>query len=135
MKIIIWINCFILISFTNAFAQNPNDARASMLTANSWRLDQCYIDSMLYPKPIDVISKFYPDGNFNRAKRDTLYNGPIWNFVSSNQLSITYSNATYNELYDILFLEPGILILKNQRMGSDQNMHTIEYRYKPYIND
>jgi len=104
-----------------------------MLTASAWSVDECYIDSMLYPKPITVVSHFYQDGSFTRAYSDTLVPGPIWNFTDNNQLSITYADQTYNELYNIIVLEPNILILKNQVPDSEHKLHTIEIRYKPYI--
>lgn len=136
MRIILYICTFILAYPLTTMAQNTDALRSSIITASPWAVDQCYIDSMLYPKAINAISHFYQDGTFSRADRDTLVAGPVWNFTATNQLAITYSESRFNELYDIVVLEPNILILRNEVMDTQQQKkHTIEIRYKPYVND
>jgi hypothetical protein len=132
MRILFYVSLQFCITL-GVIAQSNNALQTSFITATAWTVDECYIDSMLYPKAINSVTHFYENGDFTRFERDTLIPGPTWSFVNSNQLTITYSNTQFNELYNIVVLEPNVLILKHQVYDSDKKLRTVEIRYKPYI--
>lgn len=115
--------------------QSIKELNMSLLSANTWQVDEFYIDSLLRDKTVikTPLNHYYVQGNFVRSNVDTLVEGMYWELISDNKLKVSAPSQGYVEYADVIYVSSSILITRQNIQGSDGRNYLVEYRFKPYF--
>lgn len=135
MKFIFFIYTISLVFANRLIAQEIDNS--SLFSSHPWKVDQIYIDSIrVADSQVDtMIFQCSASGAFDVWKKPRQIDSKItWIYDNNTKRFKVYFinyNVTYN--YDVLVIEPDVLVMLQDTKDADNIVHKIEYRFIPYI--